>query len=496
MFTISSRIPTNGYHTHPTLKLLPRNLTSTATPPLPSSPPSPQADTIIANLVLNAETPNLTSALEKHPVQWTPDLVSRVIKRLWNHGPKALQFFTSLDRHPTYTHSAAAFDHAVDIAARLRNYKAVWLLVARMRTRRLGPTPKTFAIITERYVAAGKSDRAVKIFLSMHHHGCPQTLISFNTILDVLCKSKRVEKAYSLLKVFKGRFRADTVSYNIIANGFCLIKRTPKALEVLKEMVERGLNPTLTTYNILLKGFLRAGQIKEAWEFFLQMKKRECEIDVVTYTTVVHGFGVAGDVKKARKVFDEMIGKGVLPSVATYNALIQVLCKKDSVENAIMVFEEMLKKGYEPNSTTYNVVIRGLCHVGKMDRAMEYMHRMKDEECEPNVQTYNLIIRYYCDDGEIDKGLEVFEKMASGDCLPNLDTYNILISSMFVRKKSDDLLVAGKLLVEMVDKGFLPRRFTFNRVMNGLLLTGNQGFAKEILSLQSKFDRLPRRFRL
>ncbi|XP_059641644.1 pentatricopeptide repeat-containing protein At1g74900, mitochondrial [Cornus florida] len=486
------RIPKIRHHTP--LKHPSHNLTTA--PPPPTPPPPPQDDAAIAHLVLRTDPQALALALEENPVQWSPDLVNRVLKRLWNDGPKALQFFNHVDRHRTYTHSADAFDHAIDIAARMRDYKTLWTLVALMRTRSLGPSPKTFAILTERYVAAGKPDRAVKIFLSMHEHGCPQNLHSFNTFLDVLCKSKRVEKAYSLLKVFRGRFRADTISYNIIANGFCLVKQTPKALQILKEMVERGLDPTLTTYNILLKGFFRAGQIKEAWEFFLQMKKRECDIDVVTYTTVVHGFGVAGEVKKAWKVFDEMIGAGVLPSVATYNALIQVLCKKDSVENAVLVFEEMVRKGYEPNTTTYSVVIRGLCHAGEMDRAMEFMGRMKDDECEPNVQIYNFVIRYYCEDGEIEKGLEVFEKMGNELCLPNLDTYNILISAMFVRKKSDDLLVAGKLLIEMVDRGFLPRKFTFNRVLNGLLLTGNQDFAKEILRLQSQCGRLPRQFRL
>ena len=79
------------------------------------------------------------------------------------------------------------------------------------------------------------------------------------------------------------------------------------ALEVLKEMVERGLNPSLTTYNIMLKGYFRAGQIKEAWEFYLQMKKRKCGIDVFTYTTMVHGFGCAGEIKRATRVFDVMI---------------------------------------------------------------------------------------------------------------------------------------------------------------------------------------------
>ncbi|GLT95462.1 hypothetical protein SLE2022_131430 [Rubroshorea leprosula] len=470
---------------------------STSTANSSTAPPQETTAAAISNLVLTStDRDTLSQVLFSPSITWTPHLVDTIIKRLWNHGPKALQFFHILLHHPVYRHSSSSFDHAIDIAARLRDYKIVSSLLHRLRSIRLGPSPRTFAIVTERYVAAGKPDKAVNLFLSMRKHGCFQDLHSFNTMLDVLCKARRVEKAYNLFKALRGKFKADVVSYNIIANGWCLIKRTPKALEVLKEMVERGLSPNLTTYNIILKGYFRTGQIKEAWEFYLEMKKRKCEIDIVTYTTMVHGFGVIGEIKRARNVFDSMVKEGVLPSVPTYNALIQVLCMKDSVENAVLVFEEMVSKGYVPNSTTYNVLIRGLCHAGQMSRAVEFMERMKDDECEPNVQTYNIVIRHYCDAGEIEKGLELFEKMGSGECLPNLDTYNILISAMFVRKKSDDLSTAGKLLIEMVDRGFMPRRLTFNRVMDGLLLTGNQDFVKQILRLQSRCGHLPRQFKL
>ncbi|XP_061369632.1 pentatricopeptide repeat-containing protein At1g74900, mitochondrial [Gastrolobium bilobum] len=453
-------------------------------------------DATVAKLVLDSDPRTISETLEKPDFRWSPELVDKVLKRLWNHGPKALQFFKHLDRHPTYIHASSGFDHAIDIAARMRDYNSVWALVGRMRSLRRGPTPRTFAIITERYVSAGKAHRAVKVFLSMHEHGCRQDLSSFNTILDVLCKSRRVEMAYNLFKVFRGRFKCDSVSYNIIANGWCLIKRTPMALQVFKEMVERGITPTLVTYNILLKGYFRTNQLKEAWEFFLEMKKRKCEIDVVTYTTMVHGFGVAGEVKRSRRVFDEMVREGLVPSVATYNALIQVLCKKDSVQNAVLVFEEMVRKGCVPNVVTYNVVIRGLCHSGDMEKAVEFMGRMEEHGSRPNVQTYNVVIRYFCDAGEIEKGLNMFEKMGNGSCLPNLDTYNVLISAMFVRKKSDDLVMAGKLLIEMIDRQFLPRKFTFNRVLNGLVLTGNHDFAKEILRMQSRCGRVLRHLKL
>ncbi|KMT01029.1 hypothetical protein BVRB_9g222910 [Beta vulgaris subsp. vulgaris] len=482
-------------------KLLRPISTTTHTTTTTAAPPSDSLSstaTSIANLILSTENPKtLSKTLLSSPnFIFSESLVNQTLKLLWNHGPKALQFFTILENHLHYSHSLSSFHHAIDISARLRDFTTLWTLVSHLRSRKLGPTPLTFSIIIERYVLSGKPDKAVHIFLSMHKHGCHQDLNSFNTLLDILCKSKRVEKAYGLFKEFKGKFGFDVVSYNIIANGWCLIKRIPRALEVFKEMVERGIDPTLSSYNIILKGYFRTAQTKEAWEFFKEMKKRRCEIDVVTYTTLVHGFGVLGEVSRARKLFDEMVDEGVLPNVATYNAMIQVLCKKDSVENAVVLFEEMGRKGYVPNAMTYNLLIRGLCHAGEMERAMELVGLMKNDECHPNVQTCNLLIRYYCDVGEIEKGLDVFDLMGSWECLPNKDTYNILISSTFVRKKSKDLVVAGRLLVEMVERGFLPTKFTFNRVLNGLLVTGNQAFGREILQLQSRCGLLPRNFRL
>ncbi|EPS67440.1 hypothetical protein M569_07334, partial [Genlisea aurea] len=451
----------------------------------------------IGDLILQSRNREILIGTVHSRTDWTQARVQDVLKRLWNHGPKALEFFEALDRHPRYRHSAAAFDGAIDIAARLRDYKRVWNLIRRMRSRKLKPSPKTFSIVIERYASAGRADKAVNVFLTMHRHGCPQDLSSFNAMLDVLCKSKRAEKAHKLFTILRGRFRADAITYNIIAYGFCLKKQTSRAVEVMKEMVERGLIPTLTTYNILLKGYFGAGQIKQGLEFFSQLKKRNVEMDAVSFTTVVHGLGVAGEIEKARKVFREMSEAGVLPTVASYNAMIQILCKKDSVENAMKVFDEMQQKGTKPNATTYNLVIRGLCHVGKFDMAIEYMDRMKENGCcTPTFQTFNIIIRYYCDEGEIEKAMAVFKKMTCETCLANQDTYNVLISSMFARRKSEDLQVAGELLIEMVGRGFLPRRFTVNRVLNGLLVTGNQTFARQVLRVLTANGLLPRKFKL
>ncbi|CAE5964165.1 unnamed protein product [Arabidopsis arenosa] len=301
-------------------------------------PPGPADPAAIAKLILSSPTTTHQTLddqflLSTKTTPWTPNLVNSVLKRLWNHGPKALQFFHFLDNHHReYVHDASSFDLAIDIAARLHLHPTVWSLIHRMRSLRIGPSPKTFAIVAERYASSGKPDKAVKLFLNMHEHGCFQDLASFNTILDVLCKSKRVEKAYELFRALRGRFSVDTFS-----------------------------------------------------------------------------------------------------------------------------------------------------------RGEELMQRMQNEGCEPNFQTYNMMIRYYSECSEVEKALGLFEKMGSGDCLPNLDTYNILISGMFVRKRSEDMVVAGKLLLEMGIK-LSQRRSCDYRVNLVAGFSGSSGY--EVPNLHVIGDRL------
>ncbi|KAK1323521.1 Pentatricopeptide repeat-containing protein [Acorus calamus] len=260
--------------------------------------------TTIANLVTTHRDPNLlTQTLQTHqpPIPWSPSLVHSVLKRLWNDGPSALRFFHSL---------SSSFHHALDISARLRDFPAAWSLLSRMRRLGLPLSDRTFSILAERYVSAGKPLRAVRALLNMDRtFGRTPTLRSLNSLLDALCKSGRVELAHRVFRDLKRRFGADAVSYNIIANGWCSVKKTPRAVAVLKEMVEAGFAPTASTYNVLLKGYFKAGQVREGWEFFAEMRRRKV-CDVVAYTTVIHGVGLAGDVARAGRVFRDMVREG------------------------------------------------------------------------------------------------------------------------------------------------------------------------------------------
>ncbi|KAK1618885.1 hypothetical protein QYE76_024402 [Lolium multiflorum] len=480
----------------------------------PTSSPSARQ---IAAVVLNHPSSTLTTAsarsLSASLIAVAPSLptpvANSVLKLLWHHAPRALLFFHSLLHLPARAHavSPCTIDLALDLSARLRHPRQLTNSILALFPRlRLPYTPRTFPILFDRFAASQRRpDVAVRLFLSLHRsHRVAQDLPLFNSLLDALAKSRHAAKAASLVRALGARFPPDVVTYNTLADGWCRLKDTSRALDLLRQMAESGIAPTKTTYNIILKGFFRAGQVQHAWNFFLQMKKRgskddSCsKPDIVSYTTVIHGLGLAGQLDKARKLFDEMSKEGCCaPSVATYNALIQVICKKGNIDDALTVFDDMLQQDLTPNVVTYTVLIRGLCHAAKIDQAMKLMERMKNEGCEPVVQTYNVLIRYSFEEGEIDKAMCLFERMSKGeDCLPNQDTYNIIISAMFVRKRAEDMAMAARMVMEMVERGYLPRRFMLNRVLNGLMLTGNQQISRDLLRMQEKYRRLRREIRL
>ncbi|KAJ4815134.1 Pentatricopeptide repeat (PPR) superfamily protein [Rhynchospora pubera] len=449
---------------------------------------------------------SLKSSFPSLPSPLPTSLSHSILKHLSPHPSLALLFFHSLFHlsSPPPPISPESFHLALSLTAQVPSSpRDVPSLLSLGRRLGIPFSQRTLSTLIERHVASGKPDKAVRLFISVHRfHGLHQTLPCFNALLDALCKARHVEKAHSLLRALKSRFPPDVITYNTIADGYCRRKCTSKALDLLREMVETGIQPTKNTYNIILNGFFRAGQVRHGWEFFLQMKKRgkkDCkfEPDVVTYTTVVHGLGLNGKLDRAHQVFAEMTEKGCSPTVATYNALIQVTCKKGNVEDAVKMFDEMLIKSCEANVVTYTVLIKGLCHAGKMDHAIELFEKMKQAGPDPNVQIYNILIRHMLEEGEIEKALDLFNKMGDrGACLPNRDSYNIVISRMFVRKRPEDVLTAGKMMKEMVGRGYLPTRFMFNRVLNGLLLTGNQAFTNELLRLQEKHKRLRQVIRL
>ncbi|XP_026378039.1 pentatricopeptide repeat-containing protein At3g22470, mitochondrial-like [Papaver somniferum] len=123
----------------------------------------------------------------------------------------------------------------------------------------------------------------------------------------------------------------DVVSYNAIIDIICKGGLLDQALYLFSGML-RDLNvvPDVVAYNILIKEFGNLGRIKEANKLFDEMK----DSYHLTYGTIFDGLCKNGEIKEAIELFESMEGTSISANIGIYsmkyNLLIQVGKLEDS----------------------------------------------------------------------------------------------------------------------------------------------------------------------
>ena len=72
------------------------------------------------------------------------------------------------------------------------------------------------------------------------------------------------------------------MTYNTIINGLCKSKRVEEAAQLMDQMIMEGLKPDKFTYTTMLKYFCQQGDIKKAADIVQNMTLNGCEPDIVT----------------------------------------------------------------------------------------------------------------------------------------------------------------------------------------------------------------------
>ncbi|KAL6962205.1 hypothetical protein U1Q18_037161 [Sarracenia purpurea var. burkii] len=263
-----------------------------------------------------------------------------------------------------------------------------------------------------------------------------------------------------------------------------------KALwEFLKEMAQRESGGLVTTATVtcLMKVLGEEGLVNEALAAFYRMKQFHCKPDVYAYNTIIYALCRVGNFKKAKFLLEQMELPGFRcqPDAFTYTIMISSYCKhsmqtgcrkaiRRRMWEANHLFRIMLFKGFVPDVVTYNCLIDGCCKTNRIERALELFDDMNKKGCLPNRVTYNSFIRYYSAVNEIDKAVEMLQKMEKMDHgIPTLSSYTPIIHALC---EAGRVLEARDILVELVDRGSVPREYTYKLVCNMLNLAGKTDF--------------------
>ncbi|CAI8594977.1 unnamed protein product [Vicia faba] len=253
-------------------------------------------------------------------------------------------------------------------------------------------------------------------------------------------------------------------------------------------------NNLVTTASItcLIKLLGEQGLAKEALLTFYRMRQFGCKPDTQAYNALINAMCSVGDFTKARHLLQQMELPGFHspPDVFTYTIMISSYCRygvkisgcrkavRRRLYEANRLFRVMVFKGIVPDVVAYNALIDGCCKTYRVGRALELFEDMKTRGCVPNRVTYDSFIRYFCAVNEIHKAVEFLRDMqrlsldGGNGIVGGCSSYTPIIHALCEAGRVVD---AWSFLVELVDRGLVPREFTYKLVCDALRLKGEDG---------------------
>ncbi|CAN1160428.1 Pentatricopeptide repeat-containing protein At2g13420, mitochondrial [Linum perenne] len=465
-----------------------RNFSSSAE--LPTLQPSGDAD-LLSQMLLHHHNPfhAMESCLQLHGISLTPPLLHQTLIRLRHSSKIALSLFhysLSLPSASTDV-TSATYNLIIDILAKVHQFDVCWQLIIQMGQQNNSeedchchPNFLTFSILIRRLIAAGFSRQAIRAFDDMQAF-FPQGLVVDDThfcfLLDTLCKYGYVKVAVEIFNKRKFSFNPNVRMYTVLIYGWCKLGRFDMAERFLREMDERGIEPNVVTYNVWLNGICRRARLQPDFKFertivlaekmFDEMRQRGIEPDVTSFSIVLHVYSRAHKPELTMGKLKLMKEKGISPTVATYTSVIKCLSSSGRIDDAEKLLDEMVINGVSPSPATYNCFLKEYRGRKDVDGALKLYRKMRDNgQCVPSSQTYNILLGMFIKLNRMDIVNEIWGDLKGSGLGPDLDSYTLLIHELCEKEKWRE---ACSFFVEMIEKGLLPQKVTFETLYKGLI---------------------------
>ncbi|KAJ0959772.1 hypothetical protein J5N97_000539 [Dioscorea zingiberensis] len=173
--------------------------------------------------------------------------------------------------------------------------------VERMREEGMFPDVITFNSRISALCSAGKILEASRIFRDMHMDqalGLPQpNVVTYNLMLQGFLQGRDVRGSRELVQIY----------------GKGWSKKLLEARLVLKEMIDKGIEPNIYSYNIVINGLCKNGMLRDARIVMGLMARNNISPDTVTYSTLLHGYCNKGKVFGSQQCSARDDNKELLP---------------------------------------------------------------------------------------------------------------------------------------------------------------------------------------
>lgn len=205
------------------------------------------------------------------------------------------------------------------------------------------PDEVTRGTVIDGLVKVHKEETALTVSQYMWGDGCPLSPKNCNTLMKILCQTKKISKAVSLWLIYIARLRT-----------------SPEDVETIK----------------MLKNHFEEGRIEETIKGLIEMDRKVGSVNSSPYTIWLIGFCQARQVDEALKIFTILRESDVEATPASCVRLIYSLCWEGKLASALDVMLYALSKGFSVNKHAGNRLLKNLCMGNRKKEAHELVWRM------------------------------------------------------------------------------------------------------------------------
>ncbi|KMZ56681.1 putative Pentatricopeptide repeat-containing protein [Zostera marina] len=272
------------------------------------------------------------------------------------------------------------------------------------------PDLQTFNILLSGWKS---SEDAEEFFEEMKQLGVKPDLVSYNCLIDVLCKNRELEKAYKIIETMKeSDIYPDVFTYTSMIGGLGLIGQPDKARDILKDMSECGCYPDVAAYNAAIRNFCIAKRLPDGFRLMDEIVAKGMLPDSTTFNLFFRCFYWANDMNSSWELYRRMKSDGCLPNTQTCMFLLRLSRRHENVDLAIELWNDMVEKGFGSLILASDVLFDLLCDLGKLADAERCFMQMVDKNQKPSNVSFRRIKVLLELAGKMDSLTNLSEKMA------------------------------------------------------------------------------------
>ncbi|KAL9226470.1 hypothetical protein vseg_002280 [Gypsophila vaccaria] len=306
----------------------------------------------------------------------------------------------------------------------------------------------------------------------------------FGVLVDWLCKGKMVSHAGELVHEFAGKGGvAMDEAYGTWIRGLVQTGQLDEALRVFdaRKSVEGGYIPDVYRYNSLINRLLKEDRLQEVCDLLMDMKENNVVPDKVTMNSVLCFFCKAGMMDVALELYKGSSEFGLTLHSLVYNYIVNTLCGDGNTNEAYQVLQSSMSQGFFPGSRTFSILADALCREGKLDKMKDLIMFALERKFMPSKSTYEKFIRALCRAKRVEDGYLIHMELNRLYKTLSDSTYAYLITGFNKASRGD---LAGRLLIEMQEKGHKPSARLFKSVIRCVGEMEDDKFFIQLLEMQ------------